>query len=84
MTCDIQTTAGCTSSSKPCLHLIKQAILRIAKTRTPNAATHLAQQHVLEHGHGARVVQRAQLLKGLKEVGVGGLVVLFLCRGGKE
>ncbi len=57
-----------------------QSCLACQQTRYFPAGPHLAQQHVLEHGHGARVVQRAQLLKGLEEVGVGGLVVLLLCR----
>lgn len=44
--------------------------------------THLAEQHVLERGHCARVVQRRQLLKGLEEVGVGGGVVALLWAAG--
>jgi len=38
----------------------------------------LAQQHVLEHRHCLGVIQRTELLKGLKEVAVGRLVVLLL------
>ena len=40
--------------------------------------THLAQQHVLEREHRARVVQRRQRLKRLEEVRERGLVVALL------
>ena len=40
--------------------------------------THLAQQHVLEREHRARVVQRRQRLERLKEVRERGLVVALL------
>lgn len=57
--------------------------LTMAMGQTPAGPTcfvehDLAQQHVLEHRHGLAVIQRTELLKGLKEVAVGCLVVLLL------
>lgn len=42
----------------------------------------LAQQHVLQAQHSLGIIKRIELLKGLKEIGVRSLVVLFLCMQG--